>query len=60
MRIVIPPNLRSHMLKLIHESYLGIVKCKQRAIEVMYWAIMNTAIEEEVRNCSKCATYQNK
>ncbi|XP_062601689.1 uncharacterized protein K02A2.6-like [Saccostrea cucullata] len=60
LRIVIPPSLQTHILKLIHESHLGIVKCKQRAREVMYWPAMNTAIEEEVRNCSKCATYQNK
>jgi hypothetical protein len=60
MRIVIPPGLRSHTLKLIHESHLGIVKCKQRAREVMYWPTMNTAIEEEVRNRLKYATYQNK
>ena len=60
MRIVIPPSLRNHMLKLIHESHLGIVKCKHRAREVMYWPAMNTAIEEEVRNCSKCAMYPNK
>lgn len=60
MRIVIPPSLRSHMLKLIHESHLGIVKCKQRAREVLYWPAMNAAIEEEVRNCPKCAMYQNK
>jgi hypothetical protein len=60
MKIVIPPSLRSHMLKLIHESHSGIVKCKQRAREVMYWPTMNTTIEEEIRNSSKCATYQHK
>ena len=37
MRIVIPPNLQTYMLKLIHGSHLGMVKCKQRAREVMYW-----------------------
>ena len=60
MRIVIPPSLRDRMLKLIHQSHLGIVKCKQRGREVLFWPTMNAAIENEVRNCSKCAQYQNK
>ena len=29
MQIVVPPTLRLRMLNLIHESHLGIVKCKQ-------------------------------
>lgn len=60
MKIVIPPSLRSHMLKLIHESHLGIVKCKHRAREVFYWPAMNTAIEKVVMNCPNRAMYQNK
>ena len=60
MRIVIPPSLRSQMLKLIHESHLGIVKCKQRAREVMYWPAMNADVEDTVRKCDRCAQYQSK
>nr|XP_022322992.1 uncharacterized protein K02A2.6-like [Crassostrea virginica] len=60
MRIIIPPTLRSHMLSLIHQSHLGIVKCKQRAREVMYWPGMNSQIEQLVKDCDKCATFQNK
>ncbi|XP_062574568.1 uncharacterized protein K02A2.6-like [Saccostrea cucullata] len=60
MRIVIPPTLRSHMLSLIHQSHLGIIKCKQRAREVMYWPGMNSEIEQLVKDCEKCATFQNK
>ena len=59
MRIVVPPTLRPRMLNLIHESHLGIVKCKQRAREVLYWPSMNADIEQTVQNCSKCASYQN-
>ena len=59
-RIVIPPSLRSQMLKLLHESHLGVVKCKQRAREVMYWPAMNAQIEDTVRRCDRCAEYQNR
>ena len=43
-RIVIQPSLRKAMLILIHKSYLGIVKSKSRAREVMYWPAMNADI----------------
>ena len=48
------------MLKLIHKSHLGMVKCKQRAREVMYWPNMNSDIEKTVRDCNHCAEYQNQ
>ena len=60
MRIVIPPSMRAHMLHLVHESHLGMVKCKQRAREALYWPGINGDIEEVVRNCSKCAEYHQK
>ena len=60
LRIVIPPSLRSDMLKLIHKSHLGIVKCKQRAREVMFWPRMNADIENTVRDCGICAEHQNQ
>ena len=59
MRIVIPPSLRKHIMSLIHKSHMGIVKSKSKAREVVYWPGMNTDIEEMVRNCSKCAEYQD-
>ena len=48
------------MERLIHQSHLGVVKCKQRAHEVLYWPGISAVIEEMVRNCSKCADFQNK
>ncbi|KAL0153751.1 hypothetical protein M9458_050972 [Cirrhinus mrigala] len=58
--IVVPPTMREHMLKLIHQSHLGMVKSKQRAREVLCWPGMSAEIEEVIRNCSKCADFQNK
>lgn len=48
------------MLNLVQESHLGIIKCKQRALEVLYWPAMNSDIEETVKNCSKCPSAQRK
>lgn len=48
---MVPPTTRHHMLGLIHQSHLGIVKSKQRAREVLYWPGMSAEIEDMVRNC---------
>ena len=45
MRIVIPPSMRPAMLPVIHGTHLGIVKCKQRAREALYWPGMSAQIE---------------
>lgn len=60
MRIVVPPTMQKHMLELIHQSHLGMVKSKQRAREVLYWPGMSAEIEVMIRNCSKCAEIQNR
>lgn len=59
-RITVPPSLKRHMIKLVHESHLGMVKSKQRAREVLFWPGMSADIEEAVRNCPQCATFQNQ
>ena len=45
------------MLRQIHKSHLGIVKCRQRAREVLFWPGMSLEIEQMVNNCSVCADY---
>ncbi|KAI4884219.1 hypothetical protein NFI96_005617 [Prochilodus magdalenae] len=51
-------NLRSDMLERIHESHLGIVKCKERARDVMYWTGMTKDIEDVVMQCSVCNMFK--
>ena len=46
------------MLDKIHSSHLGIVKCKSRAREVLFWPSMNSDIEEKVSRCAICALNQ--
>lgn len=35
-RLVVPHTLRTEMLRKIHESHMGVVKCKERARDVLY------------------------
>ena len=41
-RLVVPKALKPEMLRQIHKSHLGIVKCRQRAREVLFWPGMST------------------
>lgn len=57
-KVIVPHQLRRQMLKKIHESHLGIVKCKQRARDVLFWPGMSSQIEEKVSKCPTCCQYQ--
>ena len=59
-RIVVPPSMRSDMISQVHGSHLGVVKCKQRAREALFWPGMSSQIEDAVSDCVMCNTYQNK
>ena len=59
-RLIVPKSLRPEMLRQIHKSHLGIVKCRQRAREVLFWPGMSVEIEQMVTNCSVCADYAKK
>ena len=52
MKIVVPPSMRPAMLALIHGTHLGIVKCKQRVREALYWPGMSAQIEDKVKDCT--------
>ena len=45
-RIIIPVNKREEIMKLIHESHLGLNKCKISANETMYWPGINEHLEQ--------------
>ena len=56
-KIIVPKTLRSEMLEKIHETHLGIVKCKNRARQVLFWPGMSARIEETVSACALCAEH---
>ncbi len=60
MRIVVPPSMRPAMLTQIHESHLGIVKCKQRGRESLFWPGMHKQIEDLVNDCPTCCEVDQK
>jgi hypothetical protein len=57
-RVVIPESMRREMLGIIHESHLGMVKCKQLARDVLYWPGLNKQIEDVVSRCATCQKHR--
>lgn len=58
-KLIVPQQLRSQMLDKIHESHLGMVKCKERARDVLYWPGMSAQIEKVVAQCAVCNEHRN-
>ena len=57
-RLIVPHSWRKEMLDRIHESHQGIVKCKQRARDILFWPGMSSQIEDKVSKCSTCSQLQ--
>ncbi|KAI3356983.1 hypothetical protein L3Q82_003624 [Scortum barcoo] len=53
-KLIVPNQMRQEMLNRIHESHLDIVKCKERARDILYWPGMSTQIEDAVSQCAVC------
>lgn len=54
-RIVVPRDLRLDILNKLHESHLGINKCKSLAQTSVWWPNITSQIEDMVRRCHVCA-----
>ena len=50
--------MRKEILNKVHVSHLGIVKCKQRARDVVFWPGMGKEIEEMIYKCDTCQEYR--
>lgn len=59
-QLIIPDSMKKYILGLIHESHLGIEKCKARARATVYWPGISSDINETVSKCSTCTTYRNR
>ncbi|XP_062590681.1 uncharacterized protein K02A2.6-like [Saccostrea cucullata] len=53
-RLVIPTVLRAEMLQRIHEGHQGILKCRERVRNSVWWPGINREIEDLVKSCSVC------
>ena len=53
-RIIILKSLRKQILDLADEGHQGIVKCKSRLREKVWWPGIDKEVEHYVKNCKAC------
>ena len=56
-RILVPLSMRPAMVEVKLQTHPGIVKCKQRAIEAIYWPGISALIEDKLKDCTLCRDY---
>ena len=53
-RLVIPSAMRNDILAKLHEGHQGVVKCRERARQSVWWPGLSQQLSELVRNCRAC------
>ena len=56
--IIIPEILKTQVLVQLHVNHMGIEKSKLLAHESIYWVNINDDIENFIKNCTTCLTFQ--
>ena len=57
-RIVIAASLRMDILEKLHEGHQGIVKCRERARQSVWWPGLSRRLEELVKSCPECCKHK--
>ena len=52
------PKSKKDVPHALRQSHQGIVKCKQRARDTLFWPGMSSQIEDKVSKCSTCSQFQ--
>ena len=55
--IVIPTTKQESILTQIHDSHLGLTKCKLRAKQAVCWPGLNEQLKQLILNCPLCLKY---
>lgn len=58
-RLVIPSAMRDTVLEKVHEGHQGIVKCRERARETVWWPGLSAQLNELVLHCRPCIKRRN-
>lgn len=54
IRLVIPSAMRNTVLEKVHEGHQGVVKCRERARETVWWPGLSGQLNELVLHCRTC------
>lgn len=56
--MIIPASLRQSILQKIHTGHQGIVKCRERARQSVWWPGLSNDLEQLVKDCEPCCKAQ--
>ncbi|KAJ8346897.1 hypothetical protein SKAU_G00282980 [Synaphobranchus kaupii] len=57
-RIIIPTSLREEMLNILHNGHQGIIKCRARARQSVWWPGLTVHIQKKVETCATCEQHK--
>ena len=57
-QLIIPSTMQLEILERIHEGHQGIVKCRRRVKESVWWPGVSKQISDIVTNCRKCIEHR--
>ena len=52
--IVVPTAMKQDFLEKLHTGQLGIVKCRDRARQSVWWPGLSTQLVQLIKNCREC------
>ena len=58
-RVVIPSQLRGHVMKILHSTHIGMCGMKSIARSYVYWPRIDADIENTCKTCDSCGKYGN-
>ena len=57
-RVIVLTALRSHTVKKVHSSHIGIEGCLRKARDALFWPGMSAEIKDSIAKCDTCNSYQ--
>ena len=57
-RVIVPPQGREELLNILHDTHPVRVKMRSLARSYVWWPKMDTNLEEKVKSCATCQSYQ--
>ena len=57
-RLIIPSSMRLEILDRIHDEHQGIVKCRRRPKDSVWWPGLGKQLEEMATKCCKCTEHR--
>ena len=59
-RIIIPSALRQDILTRLHTGHQGIMKCRERARQSVWWPGLSAHLLQMIKNCQTCCKEQSQ